>query len=250
MSKPEAELAEVFSSVQGEGMLIGLRQVFIRFRGCNLTCDYCDTPTACTAEPCLVEQAPGRRDFIPTPNPVALDRIVSLVDGWQHGWPGVHHSISITGGEPLLSHTVLQFWLPELRNLLPVYLETNGIMHAALSLVIDHVDIVGMDIKIPSTSGCTDLWDDHRSFLEIAAGKNVFVKVVVGEETQDWEIIRASELVAAVDRQIPLILQPVTEPGGKVGVHPVRALEFQEIACRRLREVRIIPQTHKFMAQL
>lgn len=231
-------------------MLVGLRQVFLRFRGCNLTCDYCDTPTACTAEPCLVEQAPGRRDFIPTPNPVALEQIVSLVDGWQHGWPRVHHSISITGGEPLLSHAALQFWLPELKSLLPVYLETNGIMHAALRLVIDHVDIVGMDIKIPSTSGCTDLWDDHRSFLEIAAEKNVFVKVVVGEQTQDWEILRASEMVAAVDRQIPLILQPITGSGVKVGVNPVRALEFQEIACRQLCEVRIIPQTHKFMAQL
>jgi len=250
MSRPTAELAEVFSSVQGEGMLIGLRQVFIRFCGCNLTCDYCDTPTACTAETCLVEQAPGRRDFIPTPNPVALEKIASLVAGWQHGWPGVHHSISITGGEPLLSHDTLRFWLPELRSLLPVYLETNGTMHAALRLVIDHVDIIGMDIKIPSTSGCIDLWDDHRRFLEAAAGKNVFVKIVVGEQTQDWEILRASELVAAVGRQIPLILQPVTGAGGKVAVNPVRALELQEIACRQLCEVRIIPQAHKFMAQL
>lgn len=231
-------------------MLIGLRQIFVRFRGCNLTCDYCDTPADCTAEPCLVEQTPGRRDFVPTPNPVALDRVASLIDGWQRGWSGVHHSISITGGEPLLSHTALAAWLPELRKLLPVYLETNGIMHTVLRLLIDHIDIIGMDIKIPSTSGCTDLWDDHRSFLETAAQKDVFVKVVVGEETQEWEIIRTSELVASVNRHIPLILQPVTEPGGKVGLNPVRALEFQEIACRQLKEVRIIPQTHKFMAQL
>jgi organic radical activating enzyme len=250
MSKPSAELAEVFSSVQGEGMLIGLRQVFVRFRGCNLTCDYCDTPTACTAEPCLVEQTPGRRDFVPTPNPVAPDRLVSLIDRWNRGWPGVHHSISITGGEPLLSHTALAAWLPELKTLLPVYLETNGIMHTVLGLLIDHIDIIGMDIKIPSTSGCTDLWDDHRRFLEIAALKDVFVKVVVGEETQEWEISHASDLIAAVNPRIPLILQPVTEPGGAVDMNPVRALEFQEIACRRLHEVRIIPQTHKFMAQL
>ena len=250
MNKPTAELAEVFSSVQGEGMLIGLRQVFVRFRGCNLTCDYCDTPTACTAEPCLLEQAPGRRDFIPIPNPVALERLISLIGGWQRGWPGVHHSISITGGEPLMSHTALSAWLPELRKLLPIYLETNGIMHAVLGLLIDHIDIIGMDIKIPSTSGCTDLWDDHRRFLEIAARKDVFVKVVVGEETQEWEIIHASELIAAVNPHIPLILQPVTEPGERVGVNPVRTLEFQEIACRQLCEVRIIPQTHKFMAQL
>lgn len=250
MSKPPAELAEVFSSVQGEGMLIGLRQVFIRFRGCNLTCDYCDTPSACNAEPCLLEQTPGRRDFVPVDNPVMLEQVAALVGKWQQGWPGIHHSISITGGEPLLSHDVLLDWLPTLRAHLPIYLETNGMMHAALDLVIDHIDSVGMDIKIPSTSGCTDLWDDHRRFLETAARKEVFVKIVVGEETEDWEIMRACEIVTAVDRKIPFILQPVTRAGNTIGVKPVKALELQETASRYLAEVRVIPQTHRFMGQL
>ncbi|RNC68584.1 MAG: 7-carboxy-7-deazaguanine synthase QueE [Desulfuromonadales bacterium] len=250
MNKPTAELAEVFSSVQGEGMLIGLRQVFIRFRGCNLECDYCDTQTDHTTEPCLIEQTPGRRDFVPTANPVSLERLTHLIEGWQRGWPGVHHSLSITGGEPLMSHQALIEWLPALRNLLPVYLETNGMMHAVLKLLIDHIDIIGMDIKIPSTSGCTDLWDDHRHFLETAAEKEVFVKVVVGEDTEDWEIIRCGEIVSSVDETIPLVLQPVTRANGVIGIHPVKMLEFQEIACRNLQEVRIIPQTHKFMGQL
>lgn len=250
MNKPSAELAEVFSSVQGEGMLIGLRQVFVRFRGCNLECEYCDTPTARSAEPCQTEQTPGRRDFMPVENPVSLERVVSLIERWSTGWPGVHHSVSLTGGEPLLSHEVLAAWLPALRSLLPVYLETNGVMHTVLGLLIDQIDIIGMDIKIPSTSGCTDLWEDHRRFLETAARKEVFVKVVVGEETEDWEIIRACETVSAVDRAIPLILQPVTRAGGRIGINPLKALEFQEIACRFLKEVRVIPQTHKFMGQL
>lgn len=250
MSKPTAELAEVFSSVQGEGMLVGLRQVFVRFRGCNLACDYCDTPTELSAEPCQIEQTPGRRDFVPTANPVALDHVTSLIERWQRGWPGVHHSLSLTGGEPLLSHETLAAWLPTLRSLLPIYLETNGVMHVVLGLLIDQIDLIGMDIKIPSTSGCTDLWDDHRHFLKTAARKEVFVKVVVGEETEDWEIIHACETVSAVDRDIPLILQPVTRAGGKIGINPLKALEFQELACRFLKEVRIIPQTHKFMGQL
>ncbi|HPX77174.1 MAG TPA: 7-carboxy-7-deazaguanine synthase QueE, partial [Methanobacterium sp.] len=37
-------ISEIFSSIQGEGKLVGRRQVFIRFSGCNLTCNYCDTP--------------------------------------------------------------------------------------------------------------------------------------------------------------------------------------------------------------
>ncbi len=149
-----------------------------------------------------------------------------------------------------MSQATLLTWLPELRKLLPIYLETNGTLHSALEPLMDHLDIIGMDIKIPSTSGCTDLWDDHRRFLEIAARKELFVKVIVGAETQDWEIIRTSELISAVNRNIPLILQPVTNLKGKVEVNPVKMLELQEIAYRNLAEVRIIPQTHKFMAQL
>lgn len=250
MSKTAAELAEVFSSVQGEGMLIGLRQVFIRFSGCNLTCNYCDTPSGPLTESCRIEQTPGRRDFVPVDNPISLERVASLVDGWQRGWPGVHDSISITGGEPLLRHDILQHWLPVLRSHLPIYLETNGVMHAALGLVVEHVDIIGMDVKIPSTSGCTDLWNDHRQFLETARTRRVFIKIVVGEETEDWEIIRACEIIAGVNREIPLILQPVTRAGDTLGIKPVKALELQELACRYLAEVRIIPQTHRFMGQL
>lgn len=149
-----------------------------------------------------------------------------------------------------MSQATLLTWLPELRKLLPIYLETNGTLHSALKPLIKDIDIIGMDIKIPSTSGCTNLWDDHRKFLEIAAHKELFVKVIVGAETQDWEIIRSSELISSVNRNIPLILQPVTSLKGKVEVNPVSVLELQEIACRHLAEVRVIPQTHKFMAQL
>ncbi|MDF1532664.1 MAG: 7-carboxy-7-deazaguanine synthase QueE, partial [ANME-2 cluster archaeon] len=37
-------LGEIFNSIQGEGIFTGMRQVFVRFQGCPLHCDYCDTP--------------------------------------------------------------------------------------------------------------------------------------------------------------------------------------------------------------
>lgn len=40
----KAYVSEVFSSIQGEGKLLGRRQIFVRFSGCNLNCNYCDTP--------------------------------------------------------------------------------------------------------------------------------------------------------------------------------------------------------------
>ena len=37
------EVAEAFVSINGEGTKAGQMAVFIRFRGCNLACSYCDT---------------------------------------------------------------------------------------------------------------------------------------------------------------------------------------------------------------
>lgn len=250
MSRPSTDIIELFSSIQGEGLLVGLRQIFLRFHGCNLHCNYCDTASGTVPEFCMMEGTPGRRDFIRVKNPVALDRVVSLLSGWRQGWPGLHHSLSLTGGEPLLKYELLLDWLPALADMFPIYLETNGVLHSALAGLIDHIDHIGMDIKLPSTSGQANLWDHHSDFLKVAVRKDLLVKTVIGDQTEAWEIIRACEIIAAVDRTIPLILQPVTLADGHLGISPFRMLELQELASAILTEVRVIPQTHKFIGQL
>ena len=248
-----AELTEIFSSIQGEGLLIGLRQLFIRFCACNITCQYCDTgelESATIPAFCMVENSPGKRDFSAEPNPLPLNRVLMLLRNWQRDYPSVHHSISITGGEPLLYSGILKKWLPEIRPILPVYLETNGILYEELSMIIDYLDYICMDIKLPSTTGLAGFWAEHRFFLQIAATKNPVVKIVVSSETPDWEISKSCEIIASVDKSIPLILQPLTLPNGNPGISSRRTLELQEIACRYLMETRIIPPTHKFSAFL
>ena len=43
METINAPIIEIFSTFQGEGSFIGKRQIFVRFAGCNLNCNYCDT---------------------------------------------------------------------------------------------------------------------------------------------------------------------------------------------------------------
>ena len=40
------KIAEIYRSIQGEGILTGTESVFIRTSGCNLRCWFCDTPYA------------------------------------------------------------------------------------------------------------------------------------------------------------------------------------------------------------
>ena len=61
------------------------------------------------------------------------------------------------------------------------------------------------------------------------------------------------KLVSAIREEAPdaqLILQPVTPFGGCEAIAPARVLALQAAAARQLRDVRVIPQTHRMMQQL
>ncbi|MDD2337575.1 MAG: 7-carboxy-7-deazaguanine synthase QueE [Geobacteraceae bacterium] len=243
-------MVEIFSSIQGEGKHVGLRQAFLRFHGCSLHCHYCDSRTTLSEFPpefCQTERTPGRQDFMAVRNPVSLQYIKNILCEWVSLLPNAHHSISLTGGEPLLHIDLLLEYLPELRKILPVYLETNGIHYNELSKCIDFLDFISMDFKLPSTTKSQDYWEDHRKFLEIAKRKDVYVKVVVSNETSIKEIRKACEVLVSVNRNIPLILQPLTSKDVNQAISSRLLFELQEEASNHIKEIRIIPQTHIYM---
>jgi 7-carboxy-7-deazaguanine synthase len=242
-----APLIEIFSSIQGEGPYVGCRQAFIRFHGCNLGCAYCDTLRQHPPQSCRIEIEPGRGQFRDLPNPLSLDQVCAVLRGWNERHPHLcHHSLSITGGEPLIHFRLLTEWLPVLREMLPIYLETNGSLPDELAEVVRHVDYISMDIKLPSATGQAPLPESNRKFLKLAVPHKTFVKVVVAEETPEQEIEDACLMVRDVYPAIPLILQPVTR-NGVPAVTASRLLQLQEFASGFLPDVRIIPQTHVFL---
>jgi 7-carboxy-7-deazaguanine synthase len=244
-------ISEVFSGIQGEGLYVGERQIFVRFAGCNLKCRYCDTPSAQDrTDTCRIEQCPGRRDFAVVDSAVDLSRLLNAVERLE-AFSGLHHSIAITGGEPLVQSSFLGEVAGGLKGRgLRVFLETNGSLPDRLPLVIQSVDIVSMDVKLPSASGLPDMMAVHEEFLRAAAAMDVYVKIVLASTTTADELLCAVRMVNSVDASIPVVLQPVT---GLSSVRPPSAaqvLEWQS-SCRQLhRDVRVIPQCHKFMGQL
>ena len=103
-----------------------------------------------------------------------------------------------------------------------------------------------MDIKLPSVVG-TDLFENHRRFLEIAKTKDLYTKIVISAETTTEEFLTAVKMIATTSKDILLVLQPVTPFNHIEAAAPDKLLLFQALALKHLNSVRIIPQTHKLM---
>ena len=251
----KARLIEIFSAIQGEGLNVGTRQIFIRFALCDLRCDFCDSAhTWSIPSTCQIEKTPGCRDFETHSNPVSMSDLLDWVE--RQNQLGLHDSISLTGGEPLLSAAFLVEFLPEVRSLtaLPIYLETGGHRPEQLSLILPYLDSVGMDIKLPSVSG-ENYWQAHQEFLQLCyhAQVEVFVKIIISDRTNPSELEEAGKLVSSVNPTIPVFLQPVTPIAGKellVAPRPDRVLAWQALMKRFVKQVRVVPQTHKMIGQL
>lgn len=254
-------MTELFSSLQGEGPHVGARQIFVRFYGCHRRCDFCDSPETVTAwQPAgfrppvfRVEWPAGSNRFEQLANPISPADLAALV--LRFDVPrGLHHSVAITGGEPLLHAPFLKVFLPLLRAAgLRIYLETSGDLFLELDRVLDVVDIVAMDIKLPSVTKNEPSWGHHRRFLErcVSAGVEVFAKAIVSGETSDEDIRMAAQLVKDVAPGTLLLLQPMT-PFGRAVLAPTpgQLLHWQATAQALTDCVRVIPQCHKMMGSL
>lgn len=225
--QPTAKVSEVFLSVQGEGVYAGEPQIFVRFHGCNMRCAFCDTSQDNPPEDASLRSV--------------IDKILDLNKDKKV------ETISVTGGEPLLHSSFLSILLSHLRDHgYKVHLDTNGTLPDKLKEIIDLVDVVAMDIKLPSSTRDKEFWKEHREFLETARPKRAFVKMVITAETTEADINKAVDLIESIDENIPLILQPVTKAGDFDKItENANLIKWQKSALGKLKDVRIIPQLHK-----
>ncbi len=78
-------ISETFYSIQGEGELTGVPSVFIRTSGCNLRCNWCDTPYASW-------------------QPEGIERPVEALVAEVRRHPARH--VVLTGGEPMIAKNI------------------------------------------------------------------------------------------------------------------------------------------------
>jgi organic radical activating enzyme len=203
-----------------------------------------------------VEQQAGARTTLAIANPLGVADVLAAVRRLQDGYP--HHSLSLTGGEPLLQAPFLSALLPPLHAAgYRSFLETNGLLAMELAALPVTPHYVAMDIKLPATANIAPQWARHAAFLATAVERlgaahvphRLQVKLVFGAESLA-DIARAVALIAACRSDIPCILQPVTpHPRGVDAPSAAAVLEAQRVAARVLRTVRVIPQTHVMLKQ-
>ncbi len=173
------KISEIFKSIQGETSYAGIPCVFVRFSGCNLRCDYCDTAYVYSEG----EEIPAAG---------ILEKVRGLGAGL----------VTLTGGEPLFQREEA-CGLAErlLAEGYTVLFETNGSLPLA-GLPGGAVKI--MDIKCPS-SGMSDknLWDNIHSL-----GRSDQVKFVLGS-SEDYEWAKGIMREFSLDRICEVLFSPV-----------------------------------------
>jgi len=157
-----------------------------------------------------------------------------------------YHSISFTGGEPLLCKDFLkEILVLTAKHGHRHYLETNGTLTAELEELIEYIDFVAMDLKLPSSTGMGDLWDKHRDFLKVARRKEVFLKAIICQLTKEEDLKQALELIRGVSPGSVLILQPNSNE--HPGLLDKKLSRFKEICVQERVTACVIPQIHKMI---
>jgi organic radical activating enzyme len=242
-----ANIREVFCSVQGEGPYVGMRQAFVRFSGCNLSCSYCDTNFA-NPGTCDYERVEGSGVFEKVPKPVSIEKLESMLQPFKK-----LHSISLTGGEPLLHADFIE----KMDLSIPLYLESNMTLPEQARKLSGNIAYVAGDFKLPeairgispetrevhvkNTIECFKL-------LRKSNSRDCFCKIVIGRDTNPDTVIMAAEAVAPYVSCI--ILQPETPLGSAVRTPGFTQASVQTIiklqkTLLELTDTRIIPQTHR-----
>lgn len=205
----EMRISEIFYSVQGEGVEIGLPTVFVRLFACDLRCDWCDSMYAVEG-----------KDF----KEQSIEEVRNVIEKFNC------KRVCITGGEPLLHGTDLEDLANELlRRGYRILLETSGHKTPPPIFWTDNC-IISMDCKCPSSK-----MEDRMDFkLYERLRKTDQLKFVIGDEV-DYEY--AKSILKAYKIEASIIFQPVN------GINLKWLTEM--VIDDKLEDVRILPQLHK-----
>lgn len=208
-------VAEKFVSINGEASRAGELAVFIRFRGCNLNCSYCDTKWAGSPD------SPAEM--------LSAEELVEYVKS-----TGVVN-VTLTGGEPLLQENLYELIEGLSKINCSVEIETNGSQPIAELSRKPCRPLFTLDYKLPSSGMEDKMLMENYEYL----GSSDVVKFVAGSRA---DLEKAAEIIGKYDLAVrcKVYLSPVY---GKI--KPAEMVDF--MIEKNLNAVRLQLQLHKFI---
>jgi 7-carboxy-7-deazaguanine synthase len=231
------KLSEIFTSIEGEGILFGTKTMFVRLAGCPFNCHWCDTPYALPMDSGI--------DY-------SIEEVKEIIS--KSLQPNTY-KINFTGGEPLVQHeAVIELAKFVKRKGLRVYLESSCYDAVRFAKVLPYIDICKVELKlrdsrIVNEKQYSNLLKNEQECLRLAINnrKTTYIKVVVTNSSnlnefkdiviEIFKIAKPSELAG-------FIIQPsyrIDEPTLDV------LFGFYDTVYPMYDQVRVVPQLHKII---
>lgn len=217
----------IYRATEGEGIHIGTPQIFVRFQGCHIGCENCDSKETWDFDPAYA---------------LSLDEAMEKIETLSQD---IIKRVSITGGDPL--HPSHVPGLTELVKELKArnyYINIEAAGTRVVPEVFDQVDFISYDYKTPSTGVRTSM--ELLSKFVKQYGKKGQVKAVVADKKDYESFFEAFHYVKQITSELGVwCITPCFEPGEKFPMN-----RFQHII--QLNEsfglpFRVIGQQHKWI---
>ncbi len=209
------EVVENFVSINGESTHAGELAVFVRFKGCNLHCSYCDTKWANESDV----------EF----KSMSAEEICELVKN-----TGVKN-VTLTGGEPLLQNEIEVLIDRLIMQGNRVEIETNGSVSLEKFALMKNRAVFTMDYKLPSSNMEKYMCMENFSFLN----EHDTVKFVSGSLKDLEKAVEIIENYSLLEK-CHVYISPVFDK-----IEPSEIVDF--MIKENLNGVRLQLQMHKFI---
>ena len=233
----KTRLFEIFTSIEGEGILYGTKTLFVRLAGCPYSCFYCDTLDALPLD--------SGKEY-------SINEACDLID---KNLQKNTYKVNFTGGEPLIQHEAVSELAKHVKSKgIPTYLESacfdsKKFLHVLPSIDFVKIEFKTVDSKFIDTKHHPNLIKNTLECLEasINANKITYIKIVVSSNTEFSsfnELVDKIFKIASKKTISGFIIQPTTnvsEPSLE------KLMEFYDAVYPYYDQVRIIPQLQKII---
>ncbi|HKZ61227.1 MAG TPA: 7-carboxy-7-deazaguanine synthase QueE [Nitrososphaera sp.] len=229
------KLSEIFTSIEGEGILFGTKTMFVRLAGCPLNCHWCDTPYALPLD--------SGSDY-------PIGAVKELISKNLH--PNTY-KVNFTGGEPLVQYeAVIELSKFVRQKGIRTYLESACYDAARFAKVLPYIDLIKVEFKLRDSKVVDEkhygsLLRSELDCLKLAigSGKTTYIKVVVTNSSSLKEFKELVNEVFSVAKPAE-IAGFIIQPSYKIDEPTLDVLfGFYDSVYPLYDQVRVVPQLHK-----